>query len=289
MRFKDFVKKILVIFFMIIFLWPKNVFANGAGLPAFFEINGKLAISNPLQAYGITASSFLIPQDLAPENYLINQTIDFKVDEPKLQVVIPEDTLKNAKYLWDFGDGSKAEGLKNTHQYSKEGSYILILTINIYTQNSQTPIQFIDSFLLNILPDGNFNKLPQAVIRMNGSAVKDSLKNGATEVNFADPVTFDASDSKIGSSPVIEYMWNFGDGQTGNGPKLIHKYSNKDFITVVLRIKDRDGFISYAFVGLENNPNIKTRVNFWKNYTPYIVATLLILGGGIFILLRRRA
>lgn len=256
-------KRIIVVFTLLFLLLPHTVYANGAGLPPFFTINGNLSKTNPLQLYGITAQSFLIPQDFAPQNYLVNQPIDFAIDTTQLQMVIPENALQNTTFTWDYGDGGTAQGMKNTHTYTKMGSYILMITINVYTDPSEQPTQFIDSFLLQILPDKNYRKLPQASIHVNGEQVKDPLKH-TLALNFTHDIAFNASTSKVPSG-VAEYLWNFGDGQTSNRPNVTHKYNQQYLRTVVLRVKDKNGFISDAFVGLENGSdsthNTKTSVN----------------------------
>lgn len=248
-------KKILGFLLLFSLFLPQVAFANGAGLPAFFKINGKLSNPNPLQLYGITASTFLIPQDFTPENYVVNQPINFEIDETPLQTVIDPSLLKNTKYVWDFGDGSsKADGLTNTHTYAKSGSYILILIINIYDNQNQAPTQFVDSFLLNILPDKNFTNLPQAAIKVNGTLIKDPLNNRFA-ANLSKPMVFDASASKT-PSKIVEYLWNFGDGSTGSNSSVKHTYTNPFVETVVLRIKDTNGFLSDAFVGINNDKSI---------------------------------
>jgi hypothetical protein len=271
------------------------IYANGAGLPAFFKVNGKLSISNPLQTFGITASSFLIPQDYAPENYVINNPISFEIDESPLQTVIPPDILKNTTYDWDYGDGAKATGLKNSHAYSKIGSYILTLTINLHTSDPSAPTQFIDSYLINIIPEKGYSGFPQAVIKVNGTQIADPLKN-IKDVNFSEPVALDALDSKS-IAPITEYLWNFGDGETSIQPTVTHSYANQYFETVVLRIKNIDGFISDAFVGLRNNSNVPPntqspagiKAGISKNPLPYILGALLIISAVCtFILLIAR-
>lgn len=64
-------------------------------------------------------------------------------------------------------------------------------------------------------------------------------------------ITFDAIDSKKEGHPkiklpagifVVEYLWDFGDGYTGNGPTVNHEFIAADpFTAVELRILDSRG------------------------------------------------
>lgn len=252
------VKKIFIFVLILIFSFPEIVFANGAGLPPFFKINGKYSISNPLQLLGITAQSFVIPQDFTADNYLVNQPINFEVDDQQLlQVIRDENILQHNTYDWDFGDGTKAEGLKNTHTYTKIGSYILILTINVYPDPNSQPARFIDSFLLNILPDKHYTHLPHAVISLNNKQVTDPL-NAQYSANFNQPIAFDGSESNA-SVKIVQHLWNFGDGQTSTQEKTTHIFNQQyqpHYVVVVYRIIDANGFISDAFVPINHDPNI---------------------------------
>lgn len=272
-------RKILLLCVLLFLVFPSIAYANGAGLPPFFKINGKDSISNPLQTFGITAQSFLIPQDFAAENYIVNKPIDFTIDESQLEPVIPQELLGKAHFSWDFGDGKKAEGLTNTHTYSKMGSYILALTINIYETNGQPPTQFIDSFLINVIPDNGYT-LPQAVITVNNQQVKDPL-NKPLPINLKDSVDFDASSSKS-QAKIVSYLWNFGDGETSTEKIVTHTYSSKYFSTVVLRVKDSNGFISDAFVGLSNDAKAQKKI-----VKPSLLNSnsLLSLLGGLVLLI----
>jgi hypothetical protein len=296
-------KKIVILFFLIFLFLPMTTYANGAGLPPFFKINGKLSTPNPLQLYGITSQSFLIPQDYTQENYVVNEPINFEVDTQQLQSVIQPDLLQNTKFSWDYGDGSpKADGLTNTHTYDKVGSYILILTINVYIDPNQPPTQFIDSFLMNVLPNKNYKDLPKAVIKIDNQQVKDPLKN-PMEKNFRNTIHFDASASSDHSSKIIAYLWNFGDGQTATVKDATHTYTNnRYFNTVVLRVKDSNGFISDAFVGLKNTSmnnvsdpsyapvSLKKSTKPGFNYLPtvQIVLFVLIMLTVFFVLIKKK-
>lgn len=251
-------KKVLLFLLFLLVLTPQSVFANGAGLPAFFKVNGQYAISNSLQVLGIPSSSFLIPQDLAPERYVVGEPITFDVDTNVLGGTIPSDILKNTKFKWDFGDGTTGVGLSNTHTYSRIGSYILVLKIEMYANDSQIPTQFIDSFLLYVVPTKDYQQLPELNLRINGQNIKGSLY-GRVDADFSREITFDASSSK---SPVgiIEYLWNFGDGQISNKPVVKHTYKNKDSAVIVLRVKDKNDFIFDAFVTLKDSTSPATKV-----------------------------
>jgi hypothetical protein len=286
--------KSFLLLFAVFFFIPTITYANGAGLPAFFMINGKTAIPNPLQTFGITSQSFLIPQDYAPERYEVNKPISFSIDKTVLQTVITPDFLQNTKFMWDFGDGAKAEGYDNTHVYTKKGTYILVLTINVYVNPGDPPTQFIDSYLINVLPDQNYKGLPQAIIKVNGEQVTSNTKK-LVNANFANEIIFDATDSKS-SAPIVAYLWNFGDGQTSTSPKVTHTYKDQYFDTVVLRVRDKNGFFSDSFIGLKDDKTIhanpvkstKTNQTSANVFLISILGGLIIVGGIMTSIIRKR-
>ncbi|HWY80241.1 MAG TPA: PKD domain-containing protein [Candidatus Sulfotelmatobacter sp.] len=282
-------KKIIALVFILFLFLPNTAYANGAGLPTFFKINGLYSKPNPLQVFGITAQTFLLPQDYSPENYIVNQPITFAIDQSPLTTVIPSDLMKKTTYVWNYGDGSnKEEGLGHTHIYKKIGSYILILTINVSYDQYLPPTQFIDSYFLNILPQKEYQGLPQAVIKLNGQVVNDSLSNKTIHVNFKSPILFNATSSRT-TSPIIQYLWDFGDDQTGTKPVMQHNYyqgqNTYDNAIVVLQIQDKNGFISDTFIRLYNDPSIKNNTDaIIKNNKSPFIATLTILLSGLLVI-----
>lgn len=284
------VKKIIFLFaffLLVISSGLSNAYAHGNGFPPFFLINGKDTILNPLQEVGVTATGFLLPQDFAPENYLVNQTINFEVDEKALETAIIPELLKKTKYTWDFGDGTIAEGLKNTHKYTQIGSYILVLTLNIYEIEGAPPTQFMDSFLINVIPDKNYKDLPQAFIKVNGKQTDQPFK-APLEADFKKPVSFDSSSSKT-PSKVVSYNWDFGDGQTSTEQNPTHTYKDQAVAIVILRVKDENGFISDAFVGVKNSSQSSKGViqissqDLNKKYSTYIIIAVASLFGVVVL------
>ena len=54
-------------------------------------------------------------------------------------------------------------------------------------------------------------------------------------------VTFDASASNDPDGNITNYRWNFGDGLTGTGQTVAHRFQNQGEYTVVLTVTDNDG------------------------------------------------
>jgi len=246
-------KKLLVLIISILlsfgFIIPSNVSAHLAGQPPFFKINGTYSGYYPV--YSTSLSSLTLPQDLAPDKYLVNQPIEFEIDTKQLQKVVPEEVIGKTKFIWDFGDGEKREGVKNTHIYTKMGSYILTIHADTSAIEKDIPPQLLQSVLLNVLPHKDY-KLPQSVIMVNGKTSKDPITD-VLSFEFKEKLHFDAYRSTAPSSSIVSYFWDFGDGQSDIQKVIEHSYT-KDLQIVfpLLRIKDQNGFISDSFVEISN-------------------------------------
>lgn len=112
---------------------------------------------------------FNLPQDLAPENYVVEQKLDFEIDTNVLPV--PKEIIVKTKFRWDFGDSGSAAGLSNSYTYTKAGAYFL----EIYAEyESVIGEQLFQSVLVNVLPDARY-KLPEGQIAVDGKVPKDPL------------------------------------------------------------------------------------------------------------------
>lgn len=238
---------LLILLFTCLYHIPQTlnpVSAHSVGQPPFLKINGQYANLYPVPLSSLY--NFDLPQDLAPENYLLNQPINFELDTTKLPA--PPDIVLKTKFDWDFTAGIHAQGIKNTHTFTKIGSYI----IKIYADDGTTPKpQLLESVLLNILPNTNY-ELPQAKILINGKISSDPLTD-ILEADFANPLQFDGSKSSPANS-ITEFFWDFGDQNSSLGVNQTHSFP-KDLsqIFVVLRVKDYNGFLADNFVEVQNS------------------------------------
>lgn len=146
------------------------------------------------------------------------------IDEPITFVAgASDDTDGNIiSYQWEFGDGAKASGREVVHQYSRSGTYVAQLTIQD------------DSGLANSKASS------KRVITVNEPPVADA---GPDQLVTASQVVFDATGSSDSDGIIISYLWDFGNGETGTGPRIAHAYRNPGTYTVKLTVTDGSGTI----------------------------------------------
>ena len=272
-------KKILLISLTLCFtLAPRAVCAHVGGVP-ILKIDGKLT-----KAYfnsSFTSSVFDLPYniDKAPEHYIVKKPLDFEIDTTTLP--IPEDYIQDLDFIWDFGDGTGEQkikqGIKNSHTYTKTGTYVVNVMLDASSLDPNLGLQQGQTVLINILPSNDY-QLPKAVVKVNGQEVpENSTKSLSLDLN--NRITFDALDSKQGSANIVEYRWDFGQGGK-EGRNKITSYRFKlpqYFATVILRVKDENGYYSDFDVQLtnsgkneKNNPEAEDIIKF-----------VFIIGGAI--------
>ncbi len=121
-------------------------------------------------------------------------------------------------YLWDFGDGQRANTKNAKHSYKKAGVYKVSLTVtdtSIAANNTA-----VDSLLVTI------NARPVAVAGFD------------KKVSLLEKVYFDASASSDPDGKIGVYLWDFGDGAKASGKKVSHTYNKAGTYQVNLTIKD---------------------------------------------------
>lgn len=165
-------------------------------------------------------------------------------------------------YRWNFGDGtSEILAEKPVHIYRNPGEYTVTLTVIDSLGTTDTSIT-----TANI--SGIPNQKPIAIIQIpeSGETGKDIVFNG---INSSDP-----------DGSIVNYTWNFGDGETGYGVLTTHKYTESGTYLVTLTVTDDDGKKDVT----QSSITIEKTV---QEETPGFVYLLLLIALFIILLYRK--
>ena len=161
---------------------------------------------------------------------VINATTDFSgtpiSGEPPLSVEFTDlsipGTFPITEWLWDFGDGNTITSQNPSHIYNLVGDYTVSLTVTTSKGSDQkTETDYINVIQGTILPTADFSATPTSGIA---------------------PLTVVFSDlSSPGSSPITNWLWDFGDGNTITSQNPSHIYDFEGDYTVSLAVTTSDG------------------------------------------------
>jgi len=121
-------------------------------------------------------------------------------------------------YSWNFGDGTTATGLDQTHQYI-EGFYVVVLTVTD--------------------PQGLFD-VTSIEIRAGANSMPEVFLSVSPAFGSA-PLTVNFTSSVFGGDGVLTYNWDFGDGSQSSHPNPSHIYDDPGNFVVTLEVIDQDG------------------------------------------------
>ena len=127
-------------------------------------------------------------------------------------------------YSWNFGDGQSATGSTASHTYTSSGTYTA--TLAVQGANSSTD-QASVTITVNATTPPQSSTSPTADI---------SLDSNTGVAPFT--VNFNGSNSTTAQPPIISYSWNFGDGESGSGASISHRYATPGTCTVTLTVTD---------------------------------------------------
>lgn len=231
--------KFFTLFLLLFFLiFPTSVSAHSG--PPFIQIN---SVPNQPNPAGSGSVFFKVPNEVAAQSYMINETLKFTIDKTLLPVDPTQ--IKENDFIWDFANGKTVSGLSSSTQYTKSGSYIVVLKVK--DANYPDPIE-LESMQVNILPNQNAT-LPTAVIKVNGKQITDPFKEPVL-INKNSEIELSATDSK---GKIKDYKWDLGDGtELKTGATIKHKFDFSQpyaysFFPVV-RVEDENGLFSDAVV-----------------------------------------
>lgn len=144
---------------------------------------------------------------------------------PKASVAVDASCSKDAdndtlKYVWDFGDGTQSEGLTSSHSYTVAGNYNIALTVSDGISSNTVTKKF---------PDIDIISKPVPCFSV------------AVNIVASDTLIATASCSKNADGSALTYSWDFGDGTTGSGISVNHKYAASGTYKVTLTVRSANG------------------------------------------------
>ncbi len=134
------------------------------------------------------------------------------------------------RYVWDFGDGSTAEGLRVRYTYTQNGIYLATLTVvDAFGARDQDKVRIVVG-----------NPPPRAILAATPTSGWPPLT-----VTFDGSASFDPEGEEI-----VRYEWDFGDGRTSQGQRVSHTFQEPGVYEVRLTVTDRDGASSTASLSI---------------------------------------
>ncbi len=124
-----------------------------------------------------------------------------------------------ANYTWDFGDGNISHEKNPTHKYENNGLYLIRLRV--------------------IDDDGSEVEISKSILVKNIPPVADFTWEPAQPTDL-ETVSF-TSTSYDPDGYIVNYTWNFGNGNVGYGANVTWKYEDDGKYMVKLIIFDDDG------------------------------------------------
>ena len=136
---------------------------------------------------------------------------------------VPQTNDNTLNYRWNFGNGNLSTDIAPEAIYYVPGKYDISLVITDKNGNTYREVksQFIHVFKD---PEANFSFQVAQLCR----PVEVTLKN----------------ETKLGDGPIVEFIWDFGDGNLSNAPNPTHIYQGFGNMTLNLYVKDSNGCVS---------------------------------------------
>ena len=119
---------------------------------------------------------------------------------------------------WDFGDGTKKEGLYVTHTYTKPGTYSIVFLADDGSGDASAVTKLEKEIKVNAQP------------RVQFSGPERSLPN--------EVLTYDAAESYDEDGDITAYNWFFSDGTRLQGKTVSHSFKRNGNFMVTLSVID---------------------------------------------------
>ena len=124
-------------------------------------------------------------------------------------------------YQWNFGDGHTGDGPNPYHTYAEPGVYVVCLRI-----------------------EDNVGCVSEICHEVHVEGAGGPCHAGFNWDQLGNSLVVQFINTSSSEHDIISYLWNFGDGHTGDGANPTHTYEQPGTYVVCLRIEDNTGCVS---------------------------------------------
>lgn len=145
------------------------------------------------------------------------------------------------RVVWDFGDGGTAEGTRVTHEYAESGTYRVEVRVE-----DDRGAEARDGITIEVQVG------PKAVATVRPAHGREDV--AFQHLSGEVPLTAQFDGTRSVPEPgtrIVKYLWDFGDGKTGEGPQPVHVYERPGEYTVTLTVTDDRGRTAQARLTVE--------------------------------------
>lgn len=161
----------------------------------------------------------------SPTNPTINQDVSFNGSSS---------TVSNGSFAWDFGDGQTGTGVSLTHRYARGGTFTVTLTVTSDTRATSTSSRTITVSTTLPATTANFTFSPTNPA-INQDVVFTASTTGGGFPGAPGVPGVPGGGGNTGGVTGLTFAWDFGDGSSGSGTPVAHRFVRGGTYTVILR------------------------------------------------------
>ena len=167
----------------------------------------------------------------SPTNPTINQDVSFNASSS---------SVSNGTFAWDFGDGQTGSSVTTTHRYQRGGTFTVTVTATSDARQTSTSSRTITIS----------TTLPPAAANFTFSPITPAINQDVIFTASGTPLPGPGIPFPGPGNPVPRpgepvqgagYSWDFGDGTTGTGNSVTHRYTRGGTFAVTLRVTSDAG------------------------------------------------
>ena len=225
-----------------------SIVAKGSGKYSGWEGKTEISvsISDIAQKVDITIHPSLRADfKYSPSKIIEGETVNFTDTSIHTNVIV--------NYTWDFGDGNISYEKNPRHVYAKNGTYAVKLTIKDEKGRKDVAIKQVE-----VLP--------------TPFTISFTYEPKKPKVN--EDIYFNISADKN----IVNYTWDFGDGNVSYEKNAVHRYSESGTYTVKLSVINKEG----------ERANFSRNIEISEKKTPGFSFLFLISAFTIMILVKRK-